>query len=174
MNANDFLPNIHVASPCSARWQDMTGDERARFCGQCRKHVYDLSQMTTESAAELIREKEGKLCVRFYRRADGTILTADCPVGVAAIMLRLKRLVAIGIGVIIPACAVSASVNSSGQPGHARNRLYQTWDKSLLAIKNWIQPSPPGPAPSGFIMGDVCLPVPPTNATSLPSPTRAN
>ena len=30
----------------------------------------------------IIKKKEGKLCVKFYQRSDGTMLTSDCPVGI--------------------------------------------------------------------------------------------
>ncbi len=46
----------------------MSGDERTRFCTDCSKHVYNLSAMTTAEAEELILEKEGHLCVRYYKR----------------------------------------------------------------------------------------------------------
>lgn len=77
-----LLGEVRVASPCPADWNEMVGDEQSRFCDKCAKNVYNLSAMTTEQAESLIREKEGHLCVRYYHRADGTILTADCPVGV--------------------------------------------------------------------------------------------
>lgn len=77
-----ILDNISVASPCSESWSDMVGDDTARFCLKCEKNVYDLSSMTRAEAEAMIVAKEGSLCVRFYRRADGTVLTADCPVGV--------------------------------------------------------------------------------------------
>lgn len=74
--------NIRVASPCSANWSEMAGDERARFCSLCKQHVYNFSTMSGHEIAELIKQREGqKTCVRFYRRKDGTILTRDCPVG---------------------------------------------------------------------------------------------
>jgi hypothetical protein len=60
----------------------MEGDERVRYCGLCRKSVYNLSGMTPGEAADLIRRTEGNLCVRLLRRRDGTLLTEDCPVGV--------------------------------------------------------------------------------------------
>ena len=37
--------------------------------------------MTREEAHQLIAQHEGGVCVRLYRRADGTVITADCPVG---------------------------------------------------------------------------------------------
>ena len=81
---NNFIPleDVSVASPCCADWDKMQGDDHARFCGSCTKHVYNLSEMTREDAERLIQEKEGHLCVRFYQRADGTMLTKDCPVGI--------------------------------------------------------------------------------------------
>jgi hypothetical protein len=87
-----LLSQVEVASPCSAQWEEMAGDERVRFCGSCEKNVYNLSAMTTPEIVELIRAKEGRLCARFYRRHDGTMLTADCPVGLHhRIRLRAKR-----------------------------------------------------------------------------------
>jgi hypothetical protein len=76
------LDDIKVATPCNADWDDMSGDERVRFCGKCEKNVYNLSAMSRLEAEALVREKEGRMCVRFFQRADGTMLTQDCPVGV--------------------------------------------------------------------------------------------
>lgn len=88
------LDNIRVASPCSADWAKMTGDERVRACGDCNKDVYNLSGMTRDEAQALIVAKQGRLCVRYFQRSDGTILLADCTVGVAR--KRRRRLVAAG------------------------------------------------------------------------------
>jgi hypothetical protein len=77
-----MLAQARIASPCSASWEKMTGTDQVRFCGSCQKNVYDLSAMTSGDAEALLREKEGDLCARFYRRADGTIMTSDCSVGV--------------------------------------------------------------------------------------------
>ena len=70
-----LLDNVRVASPCSAAWDRMDGDERYRFCRECGKNVYNLSSLSRAEAEALVREKEGRLCVRFYRRRDGTVLT---------------------------------------------------------------------------------------------------
>lgn len=85
------LDDIRVASPCPANWDEMFGDERIRFCGECKLNVYNLSGMTRREAEDLITNWEGQLCVRFFRRADGTVLTKDCPVGWAAVKRRLSR-----------------------------------------------------------------------------------
>jgi hypothetical protein len=86
------LEHVTVAAPCPADWDQMIGNDRTRFCGQCRLNVYNLSGMTKGEAEALIAGTQGRLCVRFYRRADGTILTENCPVGLRALKRRLSRL----------------------------------------------------------------------------------
>jgi hypothetical protein len=108
-----ILDNIRIASPCPADWAEMVGDDRTRFCGSCSKHVYNIASMTAEQATNLILENEGGLCLRIYKRADGTVLTADCPVGLRKITAgrRLRRVLAAGL--VLPALVV-AGVTAKG------------------------------------------------------------
>lgn len=97
------LEDIRIASPCHASWDAMQGDDRVRHCGSCQKNVYDLSNMTRDDAEALLQKTEGRVCVRFYKRADGTVLTQDCPVGLARVRRRLALIgagVAAGLGLI--------------------------------------------------------------------------
>jgi hypothetical protein len=112
-----LLGKVHVASPCQASWDAMEGDDRARFCGQCQKNVYNLSAMTKKEAADLVRNQEGRLCVRYFKRADGTMLTADCPVGAGAKRRKAVRNLAAlaGTGVALAAYRV-ASAPKSAEP----------------------------------------------------------
>jgi len=87
----DILDQVRIAAPCSARWEAMPGGERVRSCEQCGHKVYNLSAMSSEDAAALIREAEGRVCVRLYRRADGSVITQDCPKGLRAVRLRAAR-----------------------------------------------------------------------------------
>src|SRR4029079_7860123 len=98
MRDQSLLDNIRIASPCHARWEDMAGDDRSRFCGQCNKHVYNFSAMSADGSAEVMRAKEVKLCGRLYRRRDGMMVTANCPVGREKYFTRLKRLGAVAAG----------------------------------------------------------------------------
>jgi hypothetical protein len=59
----------------------MTGDDRVRFCQQCRRQVYNLSAMSHAQATDFVQKIAGRTCLRFFRRADGTVMTQDCPVG---------------------------------------------------------------------------------------------
>lgn len=87
---NNPLAGVRVASPCAADWSRMMGDERVRFCGACSLNVFNLSAMTRAEAETLIARSEGRLCVKFYRRRDGSIITQDCPVGLRAVRRRVS------------------------------------------------------------------------------------
>ena len=85
------LDNVKIASPCSANWNEMFGDERKRFCAECKLNVYNLSDMTQSEAENFLINSEGRVCIKFYRRADGTVLTKDCPVGWARVKRKISR-----------------------------------------------------------------------------------
>lgn len=85
------LEEIRIARPCPALWEEMAGDDRVRYCDLCGKNVYNLSALSRKAATELVAKTEGKLCALLYRRQDGTVLSADCPVGVRGFVARLVR-----------------------------------------------------------------------------------
>jgi ABC-type cobalt transport system substrate-binding protein len=102
---NDFLDRMRVASPCSVGWESMSGDERVRFCDQCRLHVYNISELTSAEASSLITKTEGQLCARVYRRADGSILTRDCPVGLRALRRRVSKMAGAAFAAVLSLCS---------------------------------------------------------------------
>ena len=181
------LNQIQVASPCHADWAGMTGTEQVRFCLGCRKNVYNLSAMTSDEAQALFEEKEGRLCVRFYRRADGTMLTQDCPVGLRAMRVNLAKkwsyaaalLLSCGTGLLRwsgMAQAVTtvkpgaSTVKPSAKPHTARRQPTHTLGKPVVPHKAFnpaIGPDPfavPGhPLPP--FMGGVTAPPPAPKAT---------
>lgn len=103
-----ILANATIASPCSAKWEDMPGDERIRYCGGCSKNVYNLSAMSRDEAAALLH-RNADMCVRFYRREDGTILTGDCTVG-ARKKRRRRAALAVSGGLIAASTLTTAGL----------------------------------------------------------------
>lgn len=90
-----LLSQVAVATPCAVPWETMQGDEQTRACDQCKLKVYNLSAMSKDEAEAFLRQKKnGRRCIRFYRRADGTILTDDCPVGLRRLRDASKRCIA--------------------------------------------------------------------------------
>ena len=69
----------------------MAGDERVRHCTLCSLNVFNFAEMTRDEIRALLRETEGRVCARLYRRADGTVITKDCPTGLRAFRRRVSR-----------------------------------------------------------------------------------
>jgi hypothetical protein len=110
---SDLLQNIRIASPCSADWNTMIGDDRVRHCGQCNLNVYNLSAMSGSEAHDLVAEHEGRLCVRFYHRKDGTVLTRNCPVGLKVVMKRVSRVAGIALSAVMSASPLLAQAGEN-------------------------------------------------------------
>lgn len=83
---------FRIASPCSADWARMAGNERVRYCPECKLHVYNFSELTGAEIEEIVASTEGRLCARLYERRDGTILTENCPVGLRPAVRRVSRI----------------------------------------------------------------------------------
>ena len=118
MKFTNPLNSIKVASPCSANWGEMIGNDRQRFCGECEKNVFNLSAMTKQEAESLIMNTEGRLCARFYRRSDGTVMTQDCPVGWKAVKRRMSKVWTAVASVVITALSgigVTAYLNGKNR-----------------------------------------------------------
>ena len=111
---------LKVASPCSANWNEMEGDDAMRHCGLCDQKVYQISHMSSEQVEDFLlsRKKRGlRTCVRFYQRADGTLLTNDCSVGKKR--KRKKRVISAFGGLAVGASAVGLSVGAQSSATEA-------------------------------------------------------
>lgn len=87
----DRLGSLRIAAPCPATWEGMAGDERVRHCTLCSLNVYNFAEMTGDEVRQLLVRTEGRVCARLYRRADGTVVTRDCPTGLRALRRRASR-----------------------------------------------------------------------------------
>ena len=116
MKASANIDHVRIATPCPISWEQMTGDNRVRFCDHCQLNVYNLSALSRLDAEKLIASTEGRLCARLFRRADGTVLTEDCPLGLRALRRRVAKRTA-----AIFAAIVSLSGVALGQHGAAKN-----------------------------------------------------
>jgi hypothetical protein len=149
------LDNIRIATPCSASWDRMLGDDRMRRCNDCNKSVFNLSTMTRDQAETLIVAKNGDLCARYYQRADGTILLSDCTVGVS--QRNKRRLVAAGALALLAGTSAVAMMQSQSRPSRNDDYLRDMMRQSYTAPQ--VDPlPPPHPAP---LMGVVAFPTPP-------------
>lgn len=73
------LDDVAIGAPCNVDWKDMTGSNTVRTCSSCKLHVYNIAEMTRFEAEELLTSKAGgQVCLKLFRRNDGTLLTKDC------------------------------------------------------------------------------------------------
>src|ERR1700722_6269530 len=79
--SGSLLDKLYMAAPCDIGWDNMKGDDRVRFCGACLKSVYNISDMTSREAESFLQKHGISLCMRFYQREDGTIITENCQIG---------------------------------------------------------------------------------------------
>lgn len=126
------LAELRVATPCEADWNQMVGDHRVRRCGDCKQNVYNFSAMTRAEAEAVIVAKDGKMCMRYYERSDGTMLLKDCSIK------RERR------GALFAAGAAAAAVAGAGlwfaQPSEPPAK--RVADDSHLALPPGLRDAP--------------------------------
>jgi hypothetical protein len=148
MSAAFSLEQVRVTVPCQASWVAMRGDDRVRYCGRCEQHVYNLSGMSRADAEALLRQREGRLCVRYYRRPDGTVLTKNCQAFAAA-----RRRVAAGVG-LAGALFLTVVAFFLATP-RGSGRIAPAWAHEVEPFRTILQWMDPGPT----LMGE-CPPMP--------------
>jgi len=143
-----WLDEIEIAEPCPALWVEMEGNEKARHCGDCDLDVYDLSAMTRTEAEDFIASHQGvdRLCLRLLRRADGTILTSDCPIARRSGILR-----GVGLTAALASALLIVLGFFEGSNGHIARALGLTKPTTLGSV----------------VMGGVCPPSPPSTPRKL-------
>ena len=167
-----ILDDIRVATPCRADWDKMNGDEQSRFCQSCQKNVYNVAMMSREEALALIEKKEGNLCMRLSRRADGTLITSDCPVGIKTKRRRRGWTIAAILAALIPSPLSAMLKQASAKtlraiPAVSVLEQTQTGEKVFA----WLDPQPD---PVTVISGLIIAPnfpnqtPPPTSIAPMP------
>jgi hypothetical protein len=179
LNETFSLEGLRIASPCKADWNAMAGDERVRFCGQCQKNVYNLSDMSRDEAEALVQGAEGRLCVRMYRRADGTVLTSDCPEGALRKQRRRRLALFTGSGALATASAFGyvsmTTMGGSASQGQVLMGTPPAID-TPIEVPTQVDPAPAmrvemGEAPA--LMGDIAIDPPPQKRAGHAQPKRA-
>ena len=146
----------------------MEGDDQARFCHTCRKNVYNLSDMTQTEAQALINRMEGKLCVRFYTRADGTLLTQDCPVGLRAVRRKIMQKLSYAAALLL-SCATGFGRGAGAVPAPKKAVRHHTMGKIAVPKPKAPKIHPKAPVIMGRMMA---LPPPTMGAPVAPKQQR--
>lgn len=88
-------------------WDQMKGDDRSRHCNLCELNVHNIAGLSTREVEDLVTTSEGRLCVRLFRRADGTVITQDCPVGLRKYRQRVAGIASAAFAAVLSLLSVS-------------------------------------------------------------------
>lgn len=67
------MPDLRFRFECPRAWDDLTGDDRARFCSTCQTTVTNLSALSSAEAEVFLRSRQGRVCVRVEREPGGRV-----------------------------------------------------------------------------------------------------
>ena len=127
---------FRIASPCSADWNEMKGDDRVRHCEQCNLNVYNFATLSATEIANLVANREGRLCARLYQRPDGRTLTRNCPVGFRGALLRASGFATATLSTLLSLVPVA-----SAQSAQKRNAAAQVQKDPAALFLEIIDPS---------------------------------
>jgi hypothetical protein len=159
MATASVLDAITVESPCTVPWNSMHGDDRSRFCSQCRRYVFNIAEMSRAEAEYLIQATTGRLCARYYRRADGTVATKDC-------RSRWRQNLVLAMSLLF--ASVIAMFGWLIGTSSAEDR-YDNWmrrTEPFASVLEWIDPQP------HYLASEICPPR--INTQTPPAPTSTN
>lgn len=140
---------IRIGTPCTVDWDAMQGCGARRFCGQCRKQVTDLSQLTEREARKVVAKPDQ--CVRYSVTARGDVLFA----GTARRTTELRRTV--GARLLALAAVLSpVSALAGGAPAEPAGGLLGKIAEAIGLVD---------PEPTYAMMGDIAMLQPPAKVT---------
>ena len=58
---------LSIPKPCHENWENMTPEEKGRFCGACQKTVVDFTNMSDREIAQFFKKKSASVCGRFQQ-----------------------------------------------------------------------------------------------------------
>jgi hypothetical protein len=63
---NDGMKNLHIDSPCTENWSEMTSTERGAHCKKCATEVFDFTNKSNPEIRFILLDKSGQsLCGRY-------------------------------------------------------------------------------------------------------------
>lgn len=142
---------LKISSPCPKSWDDLVGNDRVRYCGQCRLNVYNLAEMPREEIEALVRSTEGRLCGRLYMRGDRKAAIRDCG-GYRARQVLRRGMTAAALLVL---GAFAWAARSADGPDR---RILPTWAQAVLDVIDPPRQTNPRPP---MMLGEIrCVPPP--------------
>ncbi len=122
MSKKSFRKNLfEVKNPCAENWEQMKGGEKMRFCGHCASSVNNLSAMRRKDAMRMIREANGRICVRYVKNPQ-----TNEPVFAGNFYQIARRAPRLAVGAMTAALSLSTFAYAQGGVSTARAAIEQT------------------------------------------------
>lgn len=115
LHGSQLLETIAPAGSCSARWEQMSGDDLARRCHRCHREVYDFAKMGDAEIERLLASLGPDSLQQLRRREDGRVVVGTCAQERPNGMLRGTRTVAAAL-LFGGAAVIGASLAEYGMP----------------------------------------------------------
>ena len=65
---------LSIPNPCSENWNNMTPQEKGRFCDTCQKCVVDFTALSDAAVLDYFNKNNGKICGLFHKRQLDRVL----------------------------------------------------------------------------------------------------
>ncbi|MCE9594547.1 MAG: hypothetical protein K8S98_10160 [Planctomycetes bacterium] len=158
---------LRIQAPCSKTWGELQGDEKQRYCSECRLHVHAAAQLTRDEARELVSRSESRICMRVQYDPSGTPIFRDSTIAPTA-RRPASRFASWALSAavgLLAACSGRSSEqeqpNDPNTGGEASNKMGKVAPPELLG-----DVATPAPQPPPERLGEVSVPEP----TPTPEP----
>jgi len=148
--------DLIVSSPCPTTWEQLVGNDRVRYCGQCALNVYNLAIMSSAEIERLVHQTGGRLCGRLYVRPDRTATLRDCPTARSSLLRRRLHQAVAGLALVL----LGLGCRSLERPS------LEGWPEWVQTAARWIDPAAYRRVP---VAGGITC-VPRTPVAPAPSP----
>ncbi len=146
---------IRIATPCEVDWESMTPADKGRFCGECKKVVRNLSQMSEREALQMLTEENnGQLCVRFLYDKHGKVFFAGDRQRLipATLLSKTKRAALAAAAIAVPlalnACNLPEALSDFASSTEVEDDELMPMQGGMMPNPDWHPPTPEADAAS--------------------------
>jgi hypothetical protein len=154
------IDKLGINSPCTADWNKMKGNDRIRYCEECKRYVHDFSRLPRRQVQDLIAASPGRICARLTYNEDDSVIFLDSrtlsrsesqkasPLATAIV----TAMITISTGIALPVFA-SPPVTSSIVQGELRkDSKDKKTEGQTASIAGTVQELTGDPIPGAIIM----------------------
>ncbi len=107
----------------------MSGDAKRRFCDHCQLHVHNLSAMSGREREEFVTKSEGRTCIAYELRDDGSMVTPPRWPWLSGIQQAAAALLAASLPMFFSACTNRQVAGGISPPSSSRKLLGEAPNK---------------------------------------------